>query len=101
MSLVDQPGHPFLGLYDISSGGVSVVADPRRHHFEVEDRMNGQVHMPGEIPLAVELEVRHSRDFPRQSNLRIYGTRITQISKEHEHVLAEFLTHWHRAGGVV
>ncbi|MBM4392556.1 MAG: hypothetical protein FJ090_15655, partial [Deltaproteobacteria bacterium] len=73
LSLVDQPGHPFLGLYDISSGGVSVVADPRRHHFEVEDRLNGQVHMPGEIPLAVELEVRHSRDFPRQSNLRIYG----------------------------
>ncbi len=99
--LSDLAGQPLLGLYDISSAGVSFVADPRRHRFEFEEHVIGQVHMPGEIPLTVELEVRHSRDFPRQPNLRIYGTQITQISKDHEHLLAEFLTHWHRAGGVV
>ncbi len=99
--LADVAGQPLLGLYDISSVGVAFVSDPRRHAFEFEQRVVGQVHMPGEIPLAVELEIRHSRDYPRQPNLKIYGTQIVQISKEHELLLTEFLTHWHRAGGVV
>jgi hypothetical protein len=53
------------------------------------------------MPLDVELEVRDSRDYPRQPHLRIYGTRIVTMSQEHERLLTDFLVHWRRAGGVV
>ena len=99
--LTDVAGQPLLGLYDISPVGCAFVADPRRHLFAHEQVVCGQIHMPGEVPVSVELEVRHSRDYPRQPHLRVYGTRILTMSKEDERVLSDFLMHWHRAGGVV
>lgn len=99
--LAEVAGQPLLGLYDVSTLGCAFVADPRRHAFSVEDHVVGQLHVPGEIPFPVEVEVRHARDYPRQSNLKIYGSRFVTMHPEHERMLGEFLLHWHRAGGVV
>lgn len=95
------PGQPLLGLYDISNLGCAFVADRRRHTFGVDEHVVGQLHVPGEVPLSVEVEVRHSRDYPRQPSLRVYGCRFVTMPQDHEAMLNEFLVHWHRAGGVV
>ena len=99
--LTQTSGQPLLGLYDISTLGCAFVADSRRHGFSVDEHVLGQLHVPGEIPLPVEIEVRHMRDYPRQANLKIFGSRFVTMHPEHERMLAEFLMHWHRAGGVV
>ncbi|GDX79738.1 hypothetical protein LBMAG42_15490 [Deltaproteobacteria bacterium] len=92
--LSSVPGQPLLGLYDIAEAGAAFVADPRRHTFHFEEHVQGTIHMPGESPLSVTLEVRHSRDFPRQNNLRIYGTRFVDMAPAAEATLKEFLAHW-------
>lgn len=101
LRLTGVPAQPLLGLYDVSELGAAFVADPRRHTFHFEERVPGVLHLPGETPLDVELEVRHARDFPRQANLRIYGTRFISIRDPGTEVLREFLSHWRRAGSVV
>ena len=99
--LTQVSGQPLLGLYDISTLGCAFVADPRRHPFAVGEHVVGQLHVPGEIPLPVEMAVRHGRDYPRQANLKIHGCRFATMNPVHEQMLGEFLMHWHRAGGVV
>lgn len=96
--LATLPGQPLLGLYDISELGAAIVADPRRHVFHFEERVAGQLHLPGEAPLEVTLQVRHSRDFPRQANLRIYGTQFVDLQPGVDFALQDFLRHWRRQG---
>lgn len=100
MRLTEVPGQPLLGLYDISDTGVAFVADPRRHVFFQDQQVRGLLHLPGETPLEVTLEVRHSRDFPRQSNLRVYGTQFVAVKEPGKELLHEFLTHWRRASAM-
>ncbi len=94
--LTTLPGQPLLGLYDVSELGAAIVADPRRHIFHFEERIVGQLHLPGEVPLEVTLQIRHARDFPRQANLRIYGTQFVDVLPETESALRGFLRHWRR-----
>ncbi len=96
--LTAVPGQPLLGLYDISDMGAAFVADPRRHTFHQEEQVPSVLNLPGETPIEVTLEVRHARDFPRQQNLRIYGTRFMDIRGDGREVLNEFLAHWRRSG---
>ena len=91
------PGQPLLGLYDISELGAAIVADPRRHVFHFEERVAGQLHLPGESPIEVSLQIRHARDFPRQSNLRIYGTQFVDLAPVADEAVSEFLRTWRRS----
>lgn len=95
-SLAAHSGQPLLGLYDISNQGVAFVADIRRHVFHQDERVVGVLHTPGEMPLEAEVEVRHCRDYPRQPNLRIYGTRFVGMSSDFQTMLTEFVQTWRR-----
>jgi hypothetical protein len=97
--LVTHTGQPFLGLYDVSDQGLAFVADSRRHVFSQDERIVGVLHMPGEMPLNVSVEVRHGRDYPRQPNLRIYGTRFVDLNADIQAALSEFVMTWRRAPG--
>ena len=98
LRLSRHPGQPLLGLYDVSELGAAFVADPRRHLFHQEDIVDCALHLPGETPMEVKLEIRHSREFPRQSNLRIYGTRFVDPNPLVEAELSAFLSGWHGGG---
>ena len=98
LRLCKHPGQPLLGLYDLSELGAAFVADPRRHVFHQEEIVECGLHLPGEAPMEVKLEIRHSRQFPRQSNLRIYGTRFVDPTPAVETELSAFLGGWHGGG---
>ncbi len=95
--LSTHPGQPLLGLYDISDQGMALVADTRRHVFHQDERVVGTLHMPGVLPLELVLEVRHGRNYPRQPNLRVYGTRFADVNPEIQTKLSEFVRNWRRA----
>jgi hypothetical protein len=92
--LATHSGQPLLGLYDVSDQGMAFVADSRRLVFHHEERIFGVLHLPGEMPLEVHVEVRHSRDYPRQPHLRIYGTRFVNLEAGIQAALSEFVTTW-------
>lgn len=98
LRLTCHSGQPLLGLYDVSALGVSFVSDPRRHLFHQEERVDCTLHLPGEAPLEIRLEIRHSREFPRQSNLRIYGTCFVDPAPEVQAELSAFLAGWPGGG---
>lgn len=94
--VTEWPSQPLLGLHDVSAGGAGIINDPRRHPLQFEQLLEGYMHVPGEDAIPMCVEVRNSRDFPKQAGLRIYGARITGIATVHQQQLVSFLAHWGR-----
>lgn len=94
--LVDVLGEPLVALYDLSEEGVALVVDPRRRSFRTDDRVCGNLHLPGTPALEVTLHVRNIRDFPRQPHLCLVGTRFVDLPPGHGPRLRGVLHDWGR-----
>jgi hypothetical protein len=92
----EWPSQPVLGVHDLSATGVSLLNDPRRHALQFEQLLEGYLHLPGEAALPMCVEIRNSREIPRQAGLRVYGSRITGIATVHQQALVGFLAEWGR-----
>lgn len=93
----EWPSQPMLGVHDLSAAGLSILNEPRRHPLQFEQLLEGYLHLPGEAALPMCVEIRNSRDVPRQPGVRVYGSRISGIATVHQQALVAFLAKWGRA----
>jgi hypothetical protein len=89
---------PLLGVYDLSVAGLGIINDPRRLQLEPEQLIEGALHMPGEDPVPMCVEVRNSRDYPRKPGFKVVGARVTAIATVHQSRLAGYLAKLSKSG---
>ncbi len=79
-------------VYDVSSAGVSFVADASDKRLQLGKNYTGTITVPGCEPIAVMLELRNMRPLPGDSHRRLAGCRFVGLTQADHESLATSLS---------